>query len=133
MPNARYQRGRRLEYDAGAELEVNGYIVIRAPGSKGPADLVALKLGQTLLVQCKTNGYMTPDERTELFSVARLVGAVPLAARWVKHGTAARQVWFTELVSAASEREGGQRAWTPDHGFIPATSRISRPGTGWLT
>jgi len=117
VPNSNYQRGRRLEYDAAAALEADGYLVMRAPGSKGCADLIALKMGEVLLVQCKTDGYLTPAERAELYGAAELVGAVPLSARWVKDGRAARKVWFAELVSAASARSGGERAWTANHGL----------------
>jgi len=128
MPNANYQRGRRLEYDAAAALEADGYLVMRAPGSKGCADLIALKRGEVLLVQCKTDGYLTPDERAELFGAARLVGAVPLSARWVKDGRAARKVWFAELVSTDSARSGGERAWTADHAMALAPGgRHHRP------
>jgi hypothetical protein len=133
VTNVRYRAGRDLEYAARNYLQVNGYIVVRAASSKGIADLVALKLGETLLVQCKTGGALGPAERYELYGSAVLVGAVPLLARWVKPSpSAAREVWFTELIS--SERDG-QRAWTADHAFctcpdIPELGRCEHQRQG---
>lgn len=48
-----YDRGRALEYRARDALRSDGYLVVRAAGSKGPADLLAFKPGQTLAVNCK--------------------------------------------------------------------------------
>ncbi len=48
-----YQRGVIIERRAQAELEALGYLVIRAAGSKGPADLVAIGETGTRLIQCK--------------------------------------------------------------------------------
>ena len=47
-----YERGVIIERRAQAELEAQGYLVIRAAGSKGPADLVAIGAG-VRLIQCK--------------------------------------------------------------------------------
>jgi Holliday junction resolvase len=54
MPNRNYTAGRRFEYQVQHEHELKGFLVIRAAGSHGPADLVCLgEGGTTLLVQCK--------------------------------------------------------------------------------
>ena len=73
-----YRNGSALELAAKRALEDNGYYVVKSGGSKGVADLVALKPGETLLVQCKTNGYLLPAERVQLRQLALRVGAVPL-------------------------------------------------------
>lgn len=48
-----YQRGVLVEHKAAQELEALGYLVIRAAGSHGPADLVAIGPAGVRLVQCK--------------------------------------------------------------------------------
>jgi hypothetical protein len=53
-------RGASFERKVADLLESDGYLVIRAAGSHGAADLVALKLGQVLFVQCKLNGRCDP-------------------------------------------------------------------------
>ncbi len=113
MPNARYANGRKLEYAAQEALEANGYWTIRAPGSKGAVDVVALKAGETLLVQCKLDGYMTPADRSRLWELARTLRAVPLVACWRKEGQSARTVAFARLVTRAGKVTG--EIWTPDH------------------
>lgn len=54
MTNSNYVSGRRFEYQVKDEYEESGYTVIRASGSHGPYDLVALHpSGQVILIQCK--------------------------------------------------------------------------------
>ena len=111
---SRYDGGADLERAAKKLLEDGGYYVIRSAGSKGKADLVALKAGETVLVQCKTDGYVTPADRVAFRKLALLVGATCLVARWHKTGRAARTVAFDELTSMGP---AGHRPWTPDHGL----------------
>ena len=61
-------------------LEDDGYFVVRSAGSGGVADLVALKPGQVLLVQCKSEAYLAPAEWNDLWFVAENVRAVPIHA-----------------------------------------------------
>ena len=110
----RYEGGAELERAAKKVLEDNGYYVIRSAGSKGIIDLSAFKVGETLLIQCKTDGYLTPAERVSLRKLAMLLGVVCLVARWHKEGRAARVVAFSELMSMGP---AGHRPWTPDHGL----------------
>ena len=108
-----YSDGRKLEYRVQADLEADGYWTIRAPGSKGKADVVAFKPGpEILFVQCKISGDMGPDERAALVELAARFGAVPIKARWVKVGRAARTVEFREL-TGPGPREW--RPWSADH------------------
>lgn len=111
---SRYDGGADLERAAKKLLEDNGYYVIRSAGSKGAVDLVALKPGEVLLVQCKTDGYVTPAERIVLRKLALSVVATALVACWYKPGRAARVVAFGELTSMGP---AGHRPWTPDHGL----------------
>ena len=120
MSGANYRRGADLERAAKHHLEDNGYYVIKSAGSKGVADLVAIKglqgiqASETLYVQCKTDGYLLPDERVRFRQAALKSGAVPVVARWVKEGRAAREIGFRELTSMGP---AGNRDWTPDYGM----------------
>jgi len=114
MTAANYRRGADLERAAKHYLEDNGYYVIKSAGSKGIADLVGIKPGEILYVQCKLDGYLTPAERVSFRQAALASGAVPVVARWVKEGRAARTPGFRELTSMGP---AGNRDWTPDHGM----------------
>jgi Holliday junction resolvase len=102
-----YSEGRKLEYAAAAILWADGYWVIRAAGSKGSADIVALKRGEALFVQCKRSGTMGPGERNSLIGLARQLDGVPVCALWAKEGRAARTVEFRQLTGP------GPRDWQP--------------------
>ncbi len=73
-----YQLGRSFEYRTRDLLIKNGYYVVRSAQSKGLIDLVALKMGKVLIVQCKRGGLLDKGEWDELFSLARRIGAVPV-------------------------------------------------------
>jgi Holliday junction resolvase len=100
-----YADGTRFEHKTRAHLADNGYEVIRAAGSKGStkADLVALKPGQLLLVQCKRSGTLPPDEWDRLVEVAGWVGAIPVLAA---NGLKGRGVVYTRLL--APKRRGAR-------------------------
>jgi holliday junction resolvase Hjr len=113
-----YRAGGDLERAAKAHLEDNGYYVVKSAGSKGTADLVAIKRGEILLIQCKRAGFtMAPAERIKLRQLAAELGGVPLCGSWVKNGRAARSVGFMELISMGP---AGTRPWTPDHALADA-------------
>ena len=75
-----YRRGRALEYAVKKHLEEQGYFVVRSAGSKGPADLVALREGEILLIQCKKDGRLSKDEAYELLEAARIAGGKAILA-----------------------------------------------------
>lgn len=107
-----YSDGRRLEYATQNELERNGYITVRTAGSHGAVDVLGFKQGEIVMVQCKLTGKLGPAERTKVYGLAAMVGAVPLVARWHKDGRSAREVRFERLLSPLALCD-----WTPDHGF----------------
>jgi len=73
-----YVKGRRFEYRVRDFLRKNGFVVIRAAQSK-PVDLVCLRRGQAILVECKTEkSVLVTRRRQELLSLAEEAGAVPL-------------------------------------------------------
>lgn len=80
-------RGDYLERQTRAALEAHGWLIVRAGGSLGAADLVALRAGKRpLLIQCKILGRgrtfprMDPAERVALWDAAEKAGARPLIA-----------------------------------------------------
>lgn len=75
-----YKRGRDFEYRVKAFLEENGYLVWRSPASRSSVDLVAIKKGVILFVQCKRSGYIRVEERKKLKDLADSVGAIPIYA-----------------------------------------------------
>jgi Restriction endonuclease len=126
MPSG-YRNGADLERAVKHHLEANGYeLVIKSGGSKGKVDVIALKPGETLLVQCKLAGTMSPADRVALRSLAYDLGAVPLLARWVKEGSAARTIGYTEITSRAP---AGHRPWTPDRALASALAHAAAPET----
>ncbi|MFI2426553.1 restriction endonuclease [Streptomyces sp. NPDC018955] len=85
-----YARGRDLEHRVRAHLREEGYEVLRTAGSKSKVDLVAIKPGQILLVQCKRSGALPPAEWNALWDLAAMVGAVPVLAEQLSRG---RKYW----------------------------------------
>ena len=76
-----YRNGRANEYRIRDDLERYNYECVRAAGSKGKADLVALRPGEVLLVQVKaSNPQLSPAERAELLAMAERCGGEPIVA-----------------------------------------------------
>jgi Holliday junction resolvase len=75
-----YRTGRDFEHSVRQDLVSNGYEVIRSAGSKTKVDLFAWKTGESLFIQCKRDGKISPIERTELIRLSVMVGAVPVLA-----------------------------------------------------
>jgi hypothetical protein len=91
-----YEDGVRFERQVIGDLTSEGYLTIRAAGSKGKTkiDVVAIKGGEMLIVQCKKDGIIPPAERVALLHTAALLNvnqpinhdlAVPIIARH-QHG-----------------------------------------------
>jgi len=75
----RYKRGALLERRVKKLLEKDGYYVVRAAGSKGIADLVAIKNSQAYLIQVKSER-ISAIERIMLVETAASCGAFPVIA-----------------------------------------------------
>jgi Holliday junction resolvase len=83
-----YRRGLYREERTSDILTAEGYLVMRAPGSHGQPDLVAIKPGQVLAVQVKSgDAPLRGGWWNELWTVAVRAGAVPIVADWPKRGT----------------------------------------------
>jgi Holliday junction resolvase len=81
MPNPHYRAGDHFEKRVADHLRADGYAVWQTRGSKSPADLIAIKPGETLFVQVKA-GATTLDhaEWNALIHTAIIAGALPIIA-----------------------------------------------------
>lgn len=77
---SQYRRGVRFEHTTLYDLRSNGYYAQRTPGSRGVADVIAVRRGQVLLVQCKISGSLAPEPWNDLYDAALDCGAVPVMA-----------------------------------------------------
>ena len=88
MTAAHKRRGTRREHQVAEVLRSEGWFVIRAAGSLGCADLVALKAGEIArLVEVKSTtrapfADFGPAKRKDLIAQAKVAGAAPLVAWW---------------------------------------------------
>lgn len=74
MARGNYLRGYRAELAARKELERQGYVVVRAAGSKGPVDLVAVGADTVRLVQVKR----AREGKRGLAEALRELGKIPV-------------------------------------------------------
>jgi len=87
-------RGTRREHQVRAELERDGWVVVRAAGSLGAVDLVALRAGdRPRFVQVKSDRVTPwknfgPTERDRLLQVAEQAGADACLLWWPPRGPA---------------------------------------------
>lgn len=76
-----YEIGRRLEYRIRDLFRRNGYFVVRAAQSK-PIDLVCLRNGRSVLVECKAGrSFLGRERKSELLELAKQAGASVVLAR----------------------------------------------------
>lgn len=86
--SSKYYSGRRAEYRSIQLLEDAGFLCIRAAGSKGPADVVAIGAGPPLLVQVKRairGGGVSKVEREKLQHVKRTYNCRVIVHLWRPH------------------------------------------------
>lgn len=82
------RKGHDKERKTKTLLEADGWLVVRAPASLGPCDLIALKAGERpRLLECKCNAgspYMNfrATDRARLREVAKRAGAVAELVFW---------------------------------------------------
>ena len=67
---SKYSVGANFERRAKAKLEKENWIVLRSAGSHSVVDLVCFRGGEVRLVQCKIDGYLSPNEREQLLELA---------------------------------------------------------------
>lgn len=94
-----YIKGRRLEYRVRDLFKDKGFIVIRAARS-APVDLVCLKNGDSLLIECKANkSEFGKKNREELLKMAKKAGAKPILAYRDKRKIFLIDVWENSHIS----------------------------------
>lgn len=113
-----YGRGAEFERRVAAALQRDGYQTFRSAGSRGKVDILALKPGQILLIQCKRNGEI---EREEWNAVVKMRQALDprggTAVALLAYMPGARGIAYAELLwqlEPGQRRAGARRAWTPD-------------------
>ncbi len=81
-----YRKGRRLEYAVRDIFLRRGWVVVRSARSK-PVDLVCMKKGRSVVVECKYGrAYVRFKEVEPLLELAEKAGAEPVVALAVKRG-----------------------------------------------
>lgn len=74
-----YRKGRKFEWQVKRLLEVNGWLTVRAARSK-PLDLIALKNGSILLIECKYSSAISREDRSKMIEMARIAAGKPILA-----------------------------------------------------
>ena len=78
--STQYARGRDFEYYVRDRFAKAGYLALRSPASKSPADLYCMARGRLVFVQCKLHGVIPPDEWNGFLDYCESVGAEPVVA-----------------------------------------------------
>lgn len=78
--NRLYKNGRAFEYRIRDRLKSAGYFAMRSPGSVGPFDVLALRAGEIVMVECKLDGVCGVAQWNRLYDFAASVGATPVLA-----------------------------------------------------
>jgi len=98
----RYAKGRRLEYQIRDLLIENGWLAFRLAGSK-PFDVIALKKGQILLVEC-SHVDMTKSEMEKLWSLAVRAGGKAIFVKKDKGKISVFLIEKTEKIPISLEK-----------------------------
>ena len=96
MPNKRYQKGRRWEWKVKKKWEREGFLVYRSAGSKGAADLIAIKDGQAYLIQVQVSNRPSRAKALRLLDEALMYGAIPVMVVWNGKKRQLSEIFLTE-------------------------------------
>ncbi|MFP5204071.1 MAG: hypothetical protein ACLGSH_01805 [Acidobacteriota bacterium] len=107
-----YRLGRAFEYRARDALKAAGYFVLRSPASRSPIDLLAIKPGVVLMIQCKRSAALPVGEWNALYDLAISTGAVPLLASM----PLSRGIAFSRLI----DRKDGSKKRQPLEPWVSA-------------
>lgn len=105
-----YAAGRDFEYYVRDKFKGAGYVALRSPASKSPADLYCIKVGEVVFVQCKLHGAISPDEWNEFLDYSKSVGATPIVAM---RGPGDRGAVYMRIVGRKSGRRTQRQPWVP--------------------
>lgn len=81
---SKYAKGRRIEYRVRDILSKAGWYVWRLAASK-PFDLIAIKDGKILIIECKRQSSLTRLEKNKLLEIAKNGGATVILAKYQKN------------------------------------------------
>lgn len=76
-----YKIGRAFEYRVRDMLKAAGFFALRSPASRSPLDIMAVRPGEVVMVQCKRGGHCPVSEWNDLYHLAVSSGATPLLAQ----------------------------------------------------
>jgi hypothetical protein len=76
----KYRYGRQFEYLVRDDMKAAGYFALRSPASKTPIDVLAIRPGAVIMIQCKRNGACGVEEWNTLLALAASCGALPVLA-----------------------------------------------------
>lgn len=105
-----YAVGRDFEYYVRDKFTDAGYLALRSPASKSPADLYCIKTGEVVFVQCKLHGVIPPDEWNEFLDYSESVGATPIVAM---RGPRDRGAVYMMVTGRKSGSRGQKQPWEP--------------------
>lgn len=97
--NTNYRRGADFERRVVHDLEGKGFAVVRSAGSHKPADVIAMRHGKTVCVQCKRDGRLPPDEWNKFLDWCWVAGAIPVMA-----STPGRGIEYNRLTGRKEHR-----------------------------
>ncbi len=75
-----YRVGRSFEYRVRDAFRKIGYFVLRSPRSGSPVDLIAVKKGSLLFIQCKKGSILPRTEWNDLYKLSLSVDSIPILA-----------------------------------------------------
>lgn len=113
-------RGIYLERRAAEILSGHGWFTIRAAGSHGVADVVAIAPAVVVFVQCKTDGQMGGTEWNRLWEVSGTCGAIPVLCQY--RSMTHRSLMWLELTGPhkRNSRDWPHITWLPtDQRAVP--------------
>lgn len=112
-----YSRGADFERRTARNMESFGYVTVRSAGSHSPADIIALRGGDAVAIQCKRDGRLDPDEWNEFWEWCRKGGAIPILASKGPRGSG---IIYSRLTSRKDGR--GRQPLAP---WVPQRERES--------
>jgi hypothetical protein len=107
----RYRQGYEFERRTRLAFEADGYVVWRPGGSKSPADLIAAKPGQLVLIQVKKGEAPLADGWwNDLHRMAAWLNAIPVVADWPKSERKGKAMEL-RLRRITGPHSSGSRLW----------------------
>jgi Holliday junction resolvase len=119
----KYRIGRQFEYRVRDAMRAAGYFVTRSPASRSPIDLMAVRPGSVVFVQCKRSGAFPVNEWNEFFDLCVSTGATPVLAAM----PLARGMTFYRLLG----RKDGSRSPQPFEAWslMPKEEALAKTST----